>query len=331
MAAIAPTAMRTTTAAAIHTPKRLPPCVGALAEPAADDGTGVACEALAWAAFAPEPGFAVEVAAPHAPVEPLGASGRVGVAFQALQIAAQLGGGLVAQVAIFFEGFSDDFFQLGGKHRIDRAWRGGRAIQNGIENNRRGIAVERRLARGHFVEHRAEAEEIGARIEVLAARLFRRHVGNGADSRAGTGEQEIIGGRLSNAVARTDCFTDAPGSGLLGQSKIENFCLPAGRDEDIRGLDVAMNDAAGMGGIERIGELRAKIEQGIGGHGPAADALAKRLPFEDFHHQIRAAVVFADVVNRADSRDDSAKMRRGLHAGSVRARPDRVRGPRREI
>ena len=88
---------------------------------------------------------------------------------------------------------------------------------------------------------------------------------------------------------------------MLSQSKIENFRLAAGGDEDIRGLDIAMNDAARMGGIERIGDLRAEIEQGIRGHGPAADAFTKRLPFKDFHHQIGAPIVFADVVNRADS------------------------------
>src|SRR5271163_977521 len=61
---------------------------------------------------------------------------RVRVALQALQVAAEFCRGLVAQVAIFFERFSDDLFQLGGQRWIERGWRWGRAIQNSVENNR---------------------------------------------------------------------------------------------------------------------------------------------------------------------------------------------------
>ena len=66
-------AMRIATAATIHTPRRAPPCVGADAEVVADDGTEVTCEAAGCAAFVPEPGLGAELAAAHAPVEPLGA------------------------------------------------------------------------------------------------------------------------------------------------------------------------------------------------------------------------------------------------------------------
>jgi hypothetical protein len=63
-----------------------------------------------------------------------------------------------------------------------------------------------------------------------------------------------------------------------------------------------MNDTAGMGGVERVGNLCAEIEQGIGGHGAAADAFAKRLPFENFHDEVRAPVVLAHVVDGANRR-----------------------------
>ncbi len=132
--------------------------------------------------------------------------------------------------------------------------------------------------------------------------MFRGHIRDGAYCRTRTGKKKVVGGGLIGSVARADCFADAPGGSLLGQSKIENFCLAAGGDENIRGLDVAVNDAASMGRIKRIGNLRAEIEQGIGGHGPAADAFTERLTFEDLHDQIGAPIVLAHVVNRANGR-----------------------------
>ena len=63
-----------------------------------------------------------------------------------------------------------------------------------------------------------------------------------------------------------------------------------------------MNDAAGMRGFQRVGHLRAEFQQGIGGHGAAADAFAQGLAFEQFHDEKGQAVVLADVVNRANAR-----------------------------
>ena len=52
-----------------------------------------------------------------------------------------------------------------------------------------------------------------------------------------------------NAARRTACQTD------LRQPEIENLGVPALGDENVGGLDVAMDDAFGVGGIERIGNL----------------------------------------------------------------------------
>jgi hypothetical protein len=48
---------------------------------------------------------------------------------------------------------------------------------------------------------------------------------------------------------------------LFRQPEVENLRVPAGGDEKIRGFDVAVDDALGMRGIERVGDFNAEVEQ----------------------------------------------------------------------
>ena len=82
---------------------------------------------------------------------------------------------------------------------------------------------------GHFIEHGAEAEKIGAGVEIFAASLFRRHVGDGADGRAGTGEKQMVGGGLVTELPMPTVSAMRRDGGLFGQAEIENFCLSARR------------------------------------------------------------------------------------------------------
>ena len=62
------------------------------------------------------------------------------------------------------------------------------------------------------------------------------------------------------AVAPMDSYA-AGLCGVFGETEVENFCLAARADENICGLDIAMNDAAGMSGVERVGNLNGEIEE----------------------------------------------------------------------
>ena len=87
----------------------------------------------------------------------------------------------------------------------------------------------------------------------------------------------------------------------LGQAEVENLHLPRLGDEDVRRLDVAMDDALRVRGAERFGDLHRQVEHGVELQ-LRRDALAKRLPLEQLHHDEGLAVVLFDVVNRADVR-----------------------------
>ena len=168
------------------------------------------------------------------------------------------------------------------------------------------------MARCHFVENCPEAEQICASVKFLSTGLLWGHVGNGADRRTWAGEEQIIGGGLGDGIAATHRFGDPPRCALLGQTEIENFHLAARSNKNIRGFDIAMNDSPRTGGVQRVGQLGTEFEQGIGGHGTPVDTFSQRLTFEQFHDEIRLAIVFADVVDGANARMIQGRRGTGL-------------------
>ena len=179
-------------------------------------------------------------------------------------------------------------------------WSGG-AIENGIEDYRGGVAAEGRAAGGHFVENGAEAENIGAGVEIFAASLLGRHVDDCSDGRARAGDHRFVLRKGVDAGGGAHGLVGAGLCGVFGEAEIENFCLAARSDEDIRGLDIAMNYAAGMSGVERVGNLNGEIEERGKSNWAAADSLAERLAFEKLHDEKRAAIRFAYIEERADA------------------------------
>ena len=92
----------------------------------------------------------------------LGRDSGVRVPLQALEVGFQFGAGLAADLAIFFQGFVDDFFQP-WQELPDSSARGDRRpIQNRLEDHSRGIAPKRQRARAHLIKHCAEGKQIGA-------------------------------------------------------------------------------------------------------------------------------------------------------------------------
>jgi hypothetical protein len=88
--------------------------------------------------------------------------------------------------------------------------------------------------------------------------------------------------------------------GDLGETEVENLGVSALGDEKVGRLDVAMNDALAMGGVERIGNLDRKRQQGFQIEGTAGDAVLQSGAVEKLHHDERLAVLLTDLVNGAD-------------------------------
>ena len=179
------------------------------------------------------------------------------VALHALEFGAHVSRGLVAQLGIFFERAADHLFEFQRDRRIERGGARGIAIENLVEDHAAGGAGEGLAAGGEFVEHQAEAEKVAARVELFAAYLLGRHVGDRAWRGAGAGE---VAGGVLRSVLRHGVAGRALLLELLGEAKVENFRLAALGDENVGGLDVAMDDAFGVCGVERVGDLDADFE-----------------------------------------------------------------------
>ena len=92
-----------------------------------------------------------------------------------------------------------------------------------------------------------------------------------------------------------------PGRGLR-EAEVEHLEMIAVGDEEVRRLDVAVNDAAPVRGVERIGDLAREVEHAMAANRSVFDQLPDGAPFEPLHRDERLALVLAELVDRADVR-----------------------------
>ena len=81
---------------------------------------------------------------------------------------------------------------------------------------------------------------------------------NRAQRDARTG-QFLLRGRGRHGVGGSDFTGRSSGIHHFCQAEIEDFGMTALGHEDVRGLDVAVDDALGVSGVERVGNLDAQV------------------------------------------------------------------------
>src|ERR1700722_17410251 len=86
----------------------------------------------------------------------------------------------------------------------------------------------------------------------------------------------------------------------LGQTEIQKLGVAAPGNEDIGRLDVAMDDTFAVRGVERVGDLNRERHQGIDCERAPRDLVLERGAIHEFHDDEGAALVLANVVERAD-------------------------------
>ena len=172
-----------------------------------------------------------------------------------------------AQLTVLFQGVADRILQLQRQLGVEGSQGRRGVVENPVKGDRSGRAGEGMLSSRKLIQHHAQRENIAARIQGFAPRLFRGHVSDGADGRSRSGKQlicERLRYRVTRVVAPRAAW-DGVSRFELSQPEVENFRLPGGRHKDVARLDVAVDDALSMRRVQRVCHLDPEIQQpGVG-------------------------------------------------------------------
>ena len=157
--------------------------------------------------------------------------------------------------------------------------RGLREVRHQYRDGR--VAAERRVAGEQFVKKYTEAVQVRTPVDGLAVDLLRTHVRRRADEHAGL--RETCG--RSVLIAR--------------DAEVGEHRRAAVAEHDVRGFQVAMDDAVCVREIERRRNLYDH-RHGIGERNAVAHAVGQRAAVEELHADVGHRFVADDVVHRHD-------------------------------
>ena len=177
---------------------------------------------------------------------------------------------------------------------------------DGLEFGRVG-AVEGMAAGGELVEDEAEGEDVGLDAGLAGDELLGRHVGDGAAAGGVGGAGDSLG-RADFALVDGAAGVELGlvGTEAAGEAEVEDLDEAAVGEHDVGGLEVAVEDAEGVGGGEAVGGLDAGREDELEGGGAFGDELVEDLAGDVLHDDVGFFAVaafgwgFADVVDGAD-------------------------------
>ena len=164
----------------------------------------------------------------------------------------------IAVVAVLGHRDVDDLADAGREGRVHVVGRDERLLQVLVHHRRRRFAIERRAAGDQVIHRRAQRIDVGAEIDVdVAADLLGRDVVGRAVGFAGF----ALGGVLVVRRAR--------------QTEVGQLRDALRGEEDVLGLDVAVDQAALVGVGERVGDLDRDVQRfGLGEVRPRRPAAA---------------------------------------------------------
>ena len=168
--------------------------------------------------------------------------------------------------------------------------------------DRGSTTLERHLAREQLIDDDRQRVEVAAAIERLAARLLGRH----------------IGGRTLHEGVALAFAAPAP-----REAKIDDLGHePAGgggAQEDVRGLDVAMDDVVAVGLREGLRDLAGEVHHLLDGErgALAQHHVEQRAAVDQLHRDERRPGELAEVVDGDDVRVDDPRQGAGLGLEAV--------------
>ena len=145
--------------------------------------------------------------------------------------------------------------------------------------------AERRASGQHLEQDGAGGEQVAARVATLAADQLRRHVARRADEHPGLRNRGHGRTRVLELGA--------------GQAEVEQLDAMR-RDEDVRRLEIAVDDASGMERGQRRQHARADRRRPRHAQRPLDHEVGQGVALEQLHRDEELALVLADLVDLAD-------------------------------
>ncbi len=196
----------------------------------------------------------------------------------------------VARAARERERLVRDRLEPGGHVRRRLAERGARALDDHLPEVDRRAGLEGPLPREALEEDDAERVDVGAPVHVvLGADLLRGHVVGGADRVAGA--RQAVRGAL---VPREPEVRDARPPALPA-------LVGAGEDQ-VRGLEVAVDDARAVRGVHGVGDLAQELRRVPRREPAVAQPLLERGPGAVLHGVEEAPAVLSPVEDAHEPR-----------------------------
>ncbi len=215
----------------------------------------------------------------------------------------------------------------GGRRCRGLARLGGIVAQDRGHRLGRRVPVERLPARQHLVENHPERENVGTVIDAQALDLLGRHVversHDGARFRGPGGTPRQDGSRR-----RARLLFRGRRLLLPGQAEVEDLHVPVLRDEEVLGLQVAVNDPLLVRRREALRDLGCVVDDEVSGDRARIEPVAECLALQQLHHGIGNAVIRSEVEDRKNVRvgERGYRFRLALEAREhVRIRGHRLR------
>ena len=219
-----------------------------------------------------------------------------------LEIVGEPAGVLVPVRAIVRERLVDDRRELGRHTGCDLAQRRGWTLGSCTHHLAGNLRVVRRPACEQVIQRRAERVDVAAFVDGRAAELLGRHEAGGAEHDPGARlerlvvvEHDLCGRRLRAATLARLGAAALRLVGLadrLGEAPVDHDRLARIADEDVRRLDVAMDDPALVCVRDRVrrGDDVRHQRETPGDLGSRSDELLERSAGDLAHHVERRAV-----------------------------------------
>jgi hypothetical protein len=190
----------------------------------------------------------------------------------------------VAIVGLLLERLHDDVREAGGealaRHALVERDRRLRHVELDVLHRR--LRVVRELAGQDLVQDRRERVDVAARVELLALRLLGRHELGRPEHHALLREHDAARAKLA--------------LGHLGETEVEHLReIPAAvlvGEEDVLGLQVAVNDAEAVGLVQGAADLHQDRDGSLVRERTLlADDLVQVLAVQELHHDVERAVL----------------------------------------